>query len=155
MNAAELKEILRRHALWVCSEEGGVRANLSGADLIEADLSGADLSGANLIEANLIEANLSGADLSGANLRGAYLSEAKTDGGEYIAHAQFTFSGHGEYGRQLLAIKGADGIRLWCGCFYGTPTELLEYINSHEEKYRQSRLFAMETVIKALEFTNE
>jgi len=62
-------------------EPGGVRADLSGADLrgaylIRADLSGADLRGANLLCADLRDADLSGADLSGADLIGADLRDA-------------------------------------------------------------------------------
>jgi len=92
----ELAEILDLHKKRINNEEGGGRADLSGAnlrganlrganlseaDLSEADLSGAnlseaDLSGANLSGANLFNANLFNADLSGANLRGANLSEA-------------------------------------------------------------------------------
>jgi uncharacterized protein YjbI with pentapeptide repeats len=49
----ELAEILRKHALWLALEEGGERANLSGANLSDANLSGANLSGANLSGANL------------------------------------------------------------------------------------------------------
>ena len=86
MTPKKLAEILAAHKLWLNDEEGGVRADLSGANLrganlSEADLSGADLRGANLSEADLSEANLSGADLhkaglSGAGLSGANLSEA-------------------------------------------------------------------------------
>ena len=54
----ELNEFLRKHKLWLKNEEGGERANLSGA---------------NLSMANLSRADLSGADLSGANLSGATL----------------------------------------------------------------------------------
>lgn len=39
----EMKEVLRLHKLWRFGEKGGVRADLSGADLRSADLSGADL----------------------------------------------------------------------------------------------------------------
>ena len=95
MTRNEISEILRKHKMWIDDEEGGERANLSGADLSEANLrganlSGADLIGANLSEADLIEANLSKADLSeadlieanlrGANLRGANLSGADLRG---------------------------------------------------------------------------
>ena len=45
---AGLEEILKKHAMWLRSEEGGERA-----DLREADLRGADLRGANLYEADL------------------------------------------------------------------------------------------------------
>ena len=82
----KLKEILASHGKWLRCENGGERADLSGADLSGADLNGADLSGAdlsgaylngaNLNGANLCEADLSGADLSGADLGGAYLSGA-------------------------------------------------------------------------------
>ena len=77
----ELKEIIRNHGMWLRGEDGGERANLSGANLSganlrEADLIGANLHGADLSRANLSGANLRRADLSGANLRGANLSGA-------------------------------------------------------------------------------
>ena len=100
----ELNDILKQHDLWL-KNDGGVKADLRGVDLIGADLrgvnlsradlsradlsgddlSGADLSGANLImanlsEANLIGVNLSGADLSEANLREAYLKYTNLSG---------------------------------------------------------------------------
>ena len=73
----ELKEILRLHNMWLIRNNGGVRANLIGADLSDANLRGANLSGADLIGANLIGADLRGANLRGANLRGANLRGAK------------------------------------------------------------------------------
>lgn len=76
----ELKEILRKHTLWVECEEGGERANLQRADLREANLWGADLRVANLWGANLQEANLQRADLQRANLREANLREADLQG---------------------------------------------------------------------------
>ena len=77
----DLKEILRKHVLWVMKDPKGERADLSGADLREANLYGADLreanlTGANLTGANLYEADLRGADLRGADLSGADLREA-------------------------------------------------------------------------------
>ena len=56
ISALELKEVVRKHGMWLRGEDGGERADLSGADLSWADLSGANLRGA----------DLSGADLSGA-----------------------------------------------------------------------------------------
>ena len=50
MEASKLREILEKHKMWLNGEEGGEKANLSGADL----------RGANLYRANLREANLSG-----------------------------------------------------------------------------------------------
>ena len=86
MDKQELKAILGKHLKWLRGEDGGERANLSGAylfgaylfeaNLSRANLFGADLSRANLSRANLFEANLSEADLSEANLFGANLSEA-------------------------------------------------------------------------------
>jgi hypothetical protein len=59
------------HQRWLWNEEGGVRANFRGADLIDANLTGADLTDANLIGADLRGADLTDANLNGANLTGA------------------------------------------------------------------------------------
>ena len=72
----ELQAILSKHKKWLTNEDGGERADLSGADLSGADLSWADLSGADLSGADLSGANLSWADLSWANLSWADLSGA-------------------------------------------------------------------------------
>ena len=74
----KLKEIIASHGKWLRYENGGERANLSGADLSGAVLRCAvlrcaDLRGADLRDANLIGADLSGADLRDANLDGAVL----------------------------------------------------------------------------------
>ena len=79
MTAEKLAEILENHKKWIMND-GGCRADLSGADLSGADLSRADLSGADLSWANLSRANLSRADLSGADLSWAYLSGANLSG---------------------------------------------------------------------------
>ena len=71
MTVEKLIEILDKHKKWFRNEEGGSRANLSGAKLSGADLYGAKLSGADLSRANLSGADLSGANLSRANLYGA------------------------------------------------------------------------------------
>ena len=76
MDKQKLKNILDKHLKWLRGENGGKRANLSGADLSWADLFRADLSRANLSWANLSGADLSGANLSRANLSGADLSRA-------------------------------------------------------------------------------
>jgi len=97
----ELTTILAEHLKWA-RNDGGRRANLSGADLSGANLSGANLSGANLSGANLSEADLSGADLSGANLSRANLSGADLSGA-YLSGAN---------------LSGADlsGANLWGTC---------------------------------------
>jgi hypothetical protein len=63
----QLAEILGKHRSWLLDEDGGERADLSGANLRDANLRGANLSGA----------NLRGANLRGANLRAANLSEVR------------------------------------------------------------------------------
>lgn len=75
----ELNIKLELHKKWLNDEEGGVRLNLNGANLIDANLSytnliGADLRGADLSCADLSCADLSGADLRYTNLGGADLS---------------------------------------------------------------------------------
>lgn len=97
---SELKNILKKHHIWILDESRGARANLCDADLSNvrlydaylhrADLYRANLCGANLIDADLSEANLREAilckadldctDLSGANLRSAILSGANLNG---------------------------------------------------------------------------
>lgn len=74
MDNKKLKEILKRHKIWLkrseeCSEKD--RANLYGADLRGANLRGANLRGTDLREADLYGADLYGADLYRADLRGA------------------------------------------------------------------------------------
>ena len=86
VTAEKLADILENHRKWM-RNEGGRRANLSGADLSRANLSGADLSRADLSWADLRRANLSGAylsraDLSGADLSGANLSGADLSGAD-------------------------------------------------------------------------
>ena len=72
----DLKEILRKHLMWLRSENGGERADLRGADLCDANLRDANLRDANLRGADLRGADLRGADLCGADLRGADLRGA-------------------------------------------------------------------------------
>jgi len=77
MTSAEIKQVLELHKKWLNNEQGGERADLSGAELREAELHRADLRGA-----NLSGADLRGADLSLANLRGAELREANLRGAD-------------------------------------------------------------------------
>ena len=78
MDVNKLKDVLDKHLKWLRDEDGGERADLSGADLSWADLSRANLSGADLSWANLSGADLSWANLSGADLsRANYIEKAK------------------------------------------------------------------------------
>ena len=85
MNGEEIRIVLEKHEKWLNNELGGIRADLSGADIYGLDLRGANLYGANLIRADLrvaylIKADLREANLSGANLSGADLYEANLSG---------------------------------------------------------------------------
>ena len=71
MKTKELNEKLELHKMYLLGEKGGLKLNLSRADLRGADLSRADLSGAYLSGVYLSKANLRGANLRGVNLRGA------------------------------------------------------------------------------------
>lgn len=48
MDANKLMGVLYKHAKWLRGEEGGERADLTGANLTRADLSGAFLRGADI-----------------------------------------------------------------------------------------------------------
>src|SRR5258706_14758914 len=73
-----LADILEAHERFFSGKDGGVRADLTGADLSHTDRSGTNLRGTILRNANpegsdLRKAKLPGADLSAANLRKADL----------------------------------------------------------------------------------
>ena len=72
----DIKEILKKHKMWILGEDGGRFADLRNADLHGADLRNADLHGADLCEANLRDADLRNANLRNADLHGADLCEA-------------------------------------------------------------------------------
>ena len=76
MDKEKLQLQIDKHTKWLNDEEGGERANLSGAGLSDANLRSADLRSANLRGADLRSADLRGANLSGANLRSANLRSA-------------------------------------------------------------------------------
>lgn len=103
----EIQEILRKHQLWLDGEEGGERADFSGADLTDADLRVENLRVANLRSANLTGANLTGASLRGADLSGAYLSNADLTGADlsyaYLSRAYL-------HNANLSNTKGIPGI---------------------------------------------
>ena len=76
-----IKEVLKKHEMWLNGEDGGEKAalhsaNLRYADLRYADLRYADLRYADLRSANLRYANLHSADLRYADLRYADLRSA-------------------------------------------------------------------------------
>ena len=78
----ELKEILKKHEMWLKGEKGGERAdlrdtNLRGTNLMDADLRYTDLRCANLSDTNLSDADLRSANLWNADLRDANLKNVK------------------------------------------------------------------------------
>ncbi|NVS98860.1 pentapeptide repeat-containing protein [Listeria monocytogenes] len=75
MKQEELDIILENHGKWL-RDEGGERADLTGADLRHTNLSNAVLTGADLTHANLSNADLSNANLTNAVLTNADLSNA-------------------------------------------------------------------------------
>ena len=64
MTIEKLQEILAAHKLWLNNDDGGIRADLSGANLSGADLSKANLSGAKgiLSTVNFLEAHFERTD---------------------------------------------------------------------------------------------
>ena len=127
-------------------------AYLSNADLFNADLPNANLSNAYLSNADLSNADLSNADLSNADLSNAYLSNAR--GG--IRYATVGWSALGEAGRtwlcvSLLALEATAthpareaSTCYHCGCFHGTESELRARIADGPERFRASRLLAVD-----------
>ena len=98
---ADMKSVLKRHALWV-NGDGGSRADLSGANLRYADLSDANLSGANLSYANLRDANLSDANLSYADPGDADLSHAN------LRDANLSFANLSDADLSYANLRGAN-----------------------------------------------
>jgi hypothetical protein len=98
----ELDNILTKHSAFLNGVAGGVRADLSDANLRGADLGGADLRYANLRGADLRYANLRGADLYGADLRDADLRGADL---RYANLSDADLRGADLYGADL---RGAD-----------------------------------------------
>lgn len=91
--------------------------------------------------------DFTGADLRGANLRGADLRGADLAESKGIEYAHCAWTGHGEHGRQLLAVRIEGEIRFFCGCFAGNAADLIRYILDGDERYRESRYKAMDFLI--------
>ena len=151
MDKEQLKVVLDNHKKWVL-DEGGVRADLSGAylrgayfrgaDLSDANLSGADLSGAdlsfvnlsfvNLSFADLRGANLSGANLSGANLSGADLSDADLSGA-HLSGANLSFANLRDADLRDADLRGADLRGADLTDMVGYPRTSAEVTEDHEK----------------------
>ena len=118
MEQEKLDEILKKHELWLKSEAGGEKADLSEADLRWANLSGADLKEADLRWADLRWANLSGANLRWANLRWTNLSGASLSGAD-LRRADLSGANLKKADLSGANLKKADldysCLPLWCG----------------------------------------
>jgi hypothetical protein len=64
-----------------------------------------------------------------------------------VAVAACHWSGHGERGRQLLAVALPEGLRFYCGCFNGSAEELRTYIADGQAVYAPSRTKALEFLL--------
>ena len=120
----KLNEIVASHGKWLRDEEGGQRADLSGADLRGADLSDADLSDADLSDADLSGADLRGADLSNADLSDAYLRGADMRCAD-LSDADLRGADLDDYIVQVVRIGSRKGTTTYnattdnilCGCW--------------------------------------
>ena len=135
-NAIDMPAVLERHGKWRRGEDGGVRADLSGAIL-----SAANLSGANLIGANLRGADLSGANLIGANLIGADLSGANLDSTD-LSDAHSILTAGPCDGWMMYAVQHADGIRIHAGCRWYTVAEAVAHWHGRERKEHDAKMLA-------------
>ena len=107
----KLNEIIESHGKWLRNEEGGERADLSGAVLRRANIRDADLSSADLSNAVLRDANLSGAYLSGAFLIRADLRDADFSDAVYQVSRIGSRKGTTTYNATIDNVQ--------CGCWVG------------------------------------
>jgi Pentapeptide repeats (8 copies) len=143
-----IEETLKKHKLWLEGKEGGVKANLSGANLSRAYLSDADLSGANLSRADLSGANLSGANLSGANLSYAYLSGANLFGA-YLSGANLFGAkgivrvGPSQDGYEFFGVVRDGVVWIKAGCRWFSASDA----RGHWEKTRKGTALGVERLV--------
>jgi hypothetical protein len=107
INQEKLNEILQKHSDWLDDIEGGVQADLRGANLRYVNLRYVNLRGANLIDAKLNGVYLHGANLSGANLRGVDLQFADLRGANLI-YANLRHANLRHADLRSADLRGAD-----------------------------------------------
>ena len=117
-------------------------ANFRGADFCGANFSGADFRGADFRGADFRDVDFRDVDFCGANFSGVFGIKVST----------CSFDSHGEKGRSLTAIIIKRKVFFFCGCFWGSKQELINYINNGDISLRRSRLFALDFVSKAIFF---
>jgi len=131
MSKMDIREILKRHRLWLDDTDQGERADIRGADIRGADirganlegayLEGADIRGADIRGANLRFADIKGADIRGADIRGADIRGANLIGAD-LTGTRFSFDYKADpslKGKVLKAVQ-AEGCALkmdqWHSC---------------------------------------
>jgi len=112
MTNEKLQDILSAHKKWLNGEDGGVKADLRGADLMGANLRYAELMGADFRYAELMGADLMGADLRDAELRRANLMRAN------LRDANLDFS----------------CLPLWCGGQFKADEHICKQLVAHTVK---------------------
>ena len=137
MEKERLYEIIANHGRWL-RDEGGKRADLSGANLYRADLCEAELCEAELCEADLCEADLCEADLHGANLYKANLDGANLIGanleGTTMPIGIYQIVGPGSCNR--CTTYDTINNQIICGCWDdGKGNHLDSFIKRIEEVY--------------------
>lgn len=106
-----LEEILKLHKMWLNGEDGGIRANLSGANLRGVDLEGANLRGVDLEDADLEGANLdfSCMPLWCGDLKANYDDKQVVQQLYHVlSHVKYSKNVSQELKRQLLTIENID-----------------------------------------------
>ncbi|MEN1248773.1 pentapeptide repeat-containing protein [Listeria monocytogenes] len=162
MKQEELDIILENHGKWL-RDEGGERADLTGADLRHTNLSNAVLTGADLRHANLSNADLTGADLRHANLTNADLSNADLSNAN-LTNAVLTWVNWQDVrGLTVVAVQ-VDTTRknnqiayikelhIWTtGCFQGKLYKLkasIEKTHGDNEKLRKRYYRVIDFILK-------
>ncbi|HHH6951319.1 TPA: pentapeptide repeat-containing protein [Listeria monocytogenes] len=145
MNQEELDIILENHGKWL-RNEGGDRADLTGADLRHTNLTNAVLSGADLRHANLTNAVLSGADLRHANLTWVNWQDVR---GLTVVSVQVDTT---RKNNQIAYIKE---LHIWTtGCFQGKLYKLkasIEKTHGDNEKLRKRYYRVIDFILREAE----
>ncbi len=174
----ELKKVLDDHKLWIDNHSEGKRADLAYTDLSGMDLRGVDLFAADLFRASLENTDLRGAymagcTLEGANLKGAnlistdleaanlgvtVLTDVKISESTNLAgvtgleRAEISFHGLGYVGEKMRVLKLLGEYVYFYNGEEFSERRLREHIEGSHEDLKDSLIFALETLKKALAF---
>lgn len=110
MTQDQIKEVIRLHGLWLNDEDGGRRADLSGADLSRADLSRANLSYADLSSAKIDGEKITKDPLL---ITGLYYSCLITDGYMRLGCKRYTHAEWSEFNDSEIAAMDSRAIEFW------------------------------------------